>query len=153
MSICGTTLLGYYPRDEIFSVNFNKATPPDTANLGTMCFLAACSLMMLPSMGAYTYCTITQQMMIAVTFQLMSVFTKLLRFSAFVHACPFESTMIGLSFPFILSAIQSSVHTWFPKEERTLAYSISLIPIAIATTIDFAFVNNPQIDPNNPSDV
>lgn len=46
-----------------------------------------------------------------------------------------ESFFVGASFPFIVGAIQSSIVSWFPKNERTKTYAISFTPFAIAAVL------------------
>jgi hypothetical protein len=52
--------------------------------------------------------------------------------------------LIGFSFPFLLGAIHNSVYRWFPKKEKTIAFAIASMPVALAVVIKFSFVTFPM---------
>lgn len=76
-------------------------------------------------------------MWVAMSLQIIAVFAKVLRGVPAIHQCMIESAFVGASFPFLLSAIQTSIVIWFPKSERTKAYAISFMPFALAAVLKF----------------
>lgn len=148
LSVCGITLLGYYPFEEIVEFDLNGDSVRSVKNLSTIIFICSSTLMILPSLKAFNELMISQQMLIAVCFQLLAVFAKVFRVVPSIHQCLIESVLIGFSFPFILGAIQNTVFRWFPKYERTFAFSIACMPVALGTVLKFSLVVFPSHQPD-----
>ena len=137
------TLLGYYPVEESIEFNLNGDSISSIKNLATLLFISSSALMALPSLKAFNELMISQQMLVAVCFQLLAVFAKVFRVVPNIHQCLIESILIGFSFPFLLGAIHNSVFIWFPKHERTSAFAIACMPVAMAVFLKFSLVNLP----------
>lgn len=65
-SICGMTLLGYYPVEEMVEIDLRATLR--YANLPTLLFIFSSALMILPSIKAFNELMISQQVLVAVCF-------------------------------------------------------------------------------------